>query len=249
MKRMTKAERKNHALIDRWLAGEVEVEVELDTDFVLKNYIPTYDPFPMGEFYTSPKMADHALSLLFYTQGSLVLDPCAGIGAMSRFFADAHSDWQYQLDTYELSHDAYRVYERLYPDVNSTYGDAFDHWDKFVGQYNYVVMNPPFGAVSGMETAEEVCVSGATRSEHCFLELATRAIAPGGHIIAIAPPSLMDSLPEKAKRWFNDRLFVEYQSQLEGKFKQTGIVVDVFVIYRQNDPQTMWQLNLLEEEA
>ncbi len=232
MKKMTKAERRDRALIDQWLAGEIELERE----FVLENYIPTYDPLPMGEFYTPPKIANQALSMLFYTKGALVLDPCAGTGSMSSFFAESHPDWGYELDTYEISQDAYSVYNRLYPDVSSTYGDAFDHWDKFVGQYSYVVMNPPFGAVAGMETAREFCVSGAKRSEHCFLELATKAIGAGGHIIAIAPPEFMRSLPSKAKKWFDQRLHVEHQSQLKGRFKLTGIKVDVFVIHRQEDP-------------
>lgn len=235
MKRMTKMERKNRALIDQWLDGEIE----LDKEFVLKNYIPTYDPFPMGEFYTPPKMAAQALSFLFYTNCALVLDPCAGIGSMSSFFAEAHPDWGYELDIYELSQDAYNVYNRLYPHINSTCGDAFDHWDKFVGQYSYVVMNPPFGAVAGIQTAQEVCTSGATRSEHCFLELATKAVGAGGHIIAIAPHDFMRNLPSKVKKWFDERLYVEYQSQLEGKFKQTGVSVDVFIIHRQNNPQSI----------
>lgn len=110
MKKMTKPERKNRALIDQWMGGDVE----LDKEFVLENYIPTYDPLPMGEFYTPPKMAYQALSMLFYTKGSLVLEPCAGIGSMSSFFAEAHPQWEYQLDTYELSNDAYSVYNRLY---------------------------------------------------------------------------------------------------------------------------------------
>ncbi len=97
-------------------------------------------------------------------------------------------------------------------------------------------MNPPFGAVAGQQAAAEKCVSGVTRSEHRFLELAIRALCPGGLAIVIAPPEFMNSIPKKAQKWFDDRMSVETSLHLDGKFKFTNIVVDVFVIHRREDP-------------
>lgn len=242
MYKMTKIQRRDLGYIQEWIRGERE----LDPDFVKDKYIPSYDPLPMGEFYTPEAMVSEIMGMLFYPKGSRILDPCAGIGAMSRQFLEAHLDWGYEVQAYELSHDAYQIFKRLYPDCKGEYADVFDRLPHLEGTFEYVVMNPPFGAVAGQETAAQVCVSGVTTSQHRFLELAVRATAPGGFIIAIAPANYIESIPEKAKKWFEDRMFVEHHHVLKGKFRFTGVSVEGFIIHRQNDPLPAGQIDLFE---
>lgn len=228
MYKMTKAQRKLRGQIDMWLKGEME----LNPDEVRGKYISTWDPIPMGEFYTPPEIVDQAERLLFYPQGSEVLDPCAGIGAMIKPFLEAHESWRYNITAYELSDEAAGILKRLYPDLNAHHADVFDRLGEIEGKFNFVMMNPPFGAVAGQQAAAEKCVSGVTRSEHRFLELAVRALCPGGLAIIIAPPEFINSIPKKARSWFDDRMFVETSLRLDGKFRFTNIVVAAFVIHR-----------------
>lgn len=226
MYKTTKAQRKFRGQIDMWLKGEME----LDPDEVREKYISSWDPAPMGEFYTPPGIVDQAEGLLFYPQGSEVLDPCAGIGAMVKPFLEAHESWQYNVTAYELSDEAAGILKRLYPDLSAHHVDVFDRLDEIEGKFNYVMMNPPFGAVAGQQAAAEKCESGVTRSEHRFFELAVRALCPGGLAIIIAPPEFINSIPKKARSWFDDRMHVETSLRLDGKFKFANIAVDAFVI-------------------
>ena len=186
--------------------------------------------------------------MLFYARGARILDPCAGIGAMTRQFLEAAPDWEYEVHACELSQDAYQIFSRLYPGAKGGYADVFGRLAVLEGQFNYVIMNPPFGAVAGQETAAQVCVSGATSSQHRFLELAVRATAPGGHIVAVAPSRYIESIPVKAKAWFDERMAVEYQAPLQnGHFKYAkGIAVDGYIIHRCNDPLPTGQIDLFE---
>lgn len=244
MYKMTKIQRRDLGYIRDWVRGERELEA----DFVKNNYIPSYDPGPMGEFYTPEAIVNEITAVLFYARGARILDPCVGIGAMTRQFLEAEADWEYEVHAYELSQSAYRIFSRLYPGVKGGYADVFDKLGVLEGQFDYVIMNPPFGAVAGQETAIQVCVSGVTSSQHRFLELAVRATAPGGHIVAVASPQYIKSIPAKAKAWFDDRMAVEYQAPLQnGHFKfAKGIAVDGFIIHRCHDPLSTGQINLFE---
>lgn len=239
MFKMTKPQRKMRSTIESWLRGEAE----LTPDEVRNKYIPSWDPVPMGEFYTPPSMVQQAHSLLFFPQGARILDPCAGIGALVKPFAEAHSDWKYEVVAYELQYEAAQVLGRLYPNIKSDHADVFDRLPEIEGKFDYVVMNPPFGALAGQESAAAQCASGSTRSEHRFLELAVRALRAGGLAIVIAPPVFMGNFPRKAQEWFDERMSVETHQPLKGKFQSTSISVEAFVIHRFEEPTH--QLSLL----
>jgi tRNA1(Val) A37 N6-methylase TrmN6 len=67
----------------------------------------------------------------------------------------------------------------------------YDHVADVRGKFDWVIANPPFGIRWATASAEENCVSGATCSEHWFLEVALQALKPGGHAAFIAPPTFL----------------------------------------------------------
>jgi len=112
-------------------------------------------------------------------------------------------------------------------------GSPLTDLDQIEGQYDYVVMNPPFNIKWATYEAQSVSVSGATKSEHLFLELAVRALKPGGQAAVIAPHNLFDKLPRAAQSWFEKRLSLEAQfGPLPGEFELTKIKVHGFIFTR-----------------
>lgn len=226
MYRLTKKEKRERIQVEEWLRGDRDLE----PDFVKENYMPNCDPSELGEFYTPLEMASFAASLVVWENG-IILDPCAGIGTLLEPFAG------YERTAFELSNEPCKVANRLYPDLNCEHADVFDRLHQIEGKYDYVVMNPPFGASVGQMKAMEICQSGATLSQHTFLELAVRALVYGGEAIILGPYNLIDRIPKGAKKWFENNMEVVGQhDNLPGQFKLTKVTVSAFVVTRISRP-------------
>lgn len=223
--KLTRKQRKIRGEIEDWLVGKIKLPV----DYVMGNYFPFWDATLLGEFYTPSVMAQWVADNTFFAAGAKVLDPCAGIGSLLCPLMDQG----YQLEAIELSHEAAQVLRRLFPALDARHADAFDHMERIEGTADFVLMNPPFGALSGLDTAREICQSGAKLSQHLFLELAVRALKYQGTGVIIGPASLMDRIPKKARSWFEDNMAMEHQHKnLPGEFELTKIKVDAFHIRR-----------------
>lgn len=229
--KITRRQRKIRGEIEDWLAGKIDLPV----DYVLANYFPFWDAALLGEFHTPPVMAQWVADNIFLAAGAKVLDPCAGIGSLLWPFMEM--DRNYQLEAIELSSEAAQVLQRLFPALDARHADAFDHMERIEGTADFVLMNPPFGALSGADTAREVCQSGAQASQLLFLELAVRALRYQGTGMIIGPANLLDSIPKKARSWFEDNMAMEHQyKNLPGEFALTKVKVDAFHIRRISMP-------------
>jgi ParB/RepB/Spo0J family partition protein len=103
------------------------------------------------------------------------------------------------------------------------------------GLYDLVIMNPPLRIKWANEIGSEWIESGATSSEYRFLELALRALKPGGQLMVIAPYNYIDRLPKGkgVKAWFENFATVEAEfGKLPGEFRFTKIQAFGFLIQR-----------------
>jgi hypothetical protein len=93
-----------------------------------------------------------------------------------------------------------------------------------------VVCNPPYGGGQHLGPQD---TSGwhAKKTEYLFLELAARALKPGGSAVFIAPHNFADAIPPGLKAYLSDAGFVyrrRTEHPLPGDFLQTGVAVYAF---------------------
>ena len=207
----------------------------LTTEQVLDGWMPSWDPRETGQFFTPLEMGEYAVSRAApFEEGARVLEPCSGIGHLVYHLAG----WGVNTDAYELSRECVEIGQKLCPFAAWQQADPFDHLDRLEGRYDYVLMNPPYNTTWGTYRAGEVCVSGAGKSEHLFMELATRALKVGGLALVIAPYNLVDRMPKKMRAWFDRRMALEWDmGELPGEFKLTKVRVHGFVFSRLAEPE------------
>ena len=164
-------------------------------DDVREKYSPL-DPQLTGQFFTPDSMAAQFLAAIEATglvlDGS-ILEPCGGLGSLIAPLEGKGLT----VTAYELDQTCAQIGERLVPWATWVQDNPFDHMAKIEGRFDWVLANPPFGTKWGLYSAEQVCTSGATRSEHMFLELALRALKPGGHAAFIAPQTFLTTGTKK----------------------------------------------------
>lgn len=253
MEKLTKIEMKRNARIMSWLSGlsyketarSVPVALNLDVETVLAEYTPEGAGFKAA-YYTPLDMGEAFLRNTKISSTSSVLEPCAGIGhlvyTMTRTVSPA------RITAYELDEMAARIGKKLFPLVNWINGDPFSDlginpdgtvWgaDLITGMFDFAVMNPPLNAKWGTIIGDYMTQGKCTKSEHLFLELAVRAVKPGGVVYALAPFSYLDKMPKKLRSWF-DRYTVGYaeMGEMPGTFTGTSITVHGWSIYRNTVP-------------
>ncbi|WP_068616546.1 HsdM family class I SAM-dependent methyltransferase [Paenibacillus tuaregi] len=174
-----------------------------DLDFLRQNYTSTGGLLPNayagGAFYTPTHVARFIIEALRglsdgkFPVGSSFLEPSAGSGVFIE-----HLPEDAEVTALELDETSAKVTSLLYPNANVIQGDAFrfDRRD----YYDYVIGNPPYG-VSIDIAAEDVPDEFVTltkkkggrlggKSECAFIELAIKAVKPGGYIAFVLPLGL-----------------------------------------------------------
>jgi len=237
--KLTKMQTKNNERIDAWVKGTAFQENArskpsvpvLTTEEVLRDYTPQI-PESTAQYFTPLEAAQEVAG---YMTESVVLDPCAGIGSLIYPFYDCTPT----IYAWEMEPRAYEVGRKLFPNARWTLGNAFeifsnDGVEKFK-LFGCVVMNPPFNIQWGLSSAEKWTISGAKKSEHLFMELAIRAVIPGGMILAILPSLFMNTLPAKFSTWFYQRAVVDASWPLNAKFKFTGANTNLYYIRRKEE--------------
>lgn len=240
MSGLTKAQRKDNDRIEAWVKGESfkenskakPVVPSLSIEDILNGYTPIANGD--GAYLTPPEMGAALMELLLphveYTPAT-ILEPCAGIGHLVDCLKDLWENASIQ--AYELSHERFQLGCRLFPS-EFLHSNPLSRMGDLENAYDLVVMNPPFNVTFGID--EWVLLAshaGVTKSEHLFLELATRACHSGGLIGVIAPFNFLDNLPNKTKPWFDERLLMlEKEGPLPGKFKNSNIAVHGYVFRR-----------------
>ncbi|GHG07179.1 methyltransferase [Thalassotalea marina] len=114
-----------------------------------------------------------------------ILDLCAGIGALSYAFARTFS-WgtsvTCELVCVEQNPDYVSVGKKVVPEATWVQLDVTDIDSLLaLGQFDYVISNPPFGAVSTFSSAKRICYTG-NNAAYNVLEIAT-LMAPSGCFI------------------------------------------------------------------
>jgi DNA polymerase III sliding clamp (beta) subunit (PCNA family) len=135
---------------------------------------------------------------------------------------------------YELDQTCAQIGERLVPWATWVQENPFEHIAEIEGRFDWVLANPPFGTKWGLYSAEQICKSGATRSEYMFLELALRALKPGGYAAFIAPQTFLTTGTKKFRLWLqqNGAVIRDEGIPLSGEFALTKINVCLFLFER-----------------
>ena len=235
---------------------EYPVVPDLTVDQVIETYVPP-DISGAGQFFTPLNMANAAYGYLnFYNDRETVvriLEPAAGIGNLLYpflYILDEPEKYSHiQIDAFDMERECVEIGRKLFPFANWTHGCTHDHMDELEGQYDFVLMNPPFNTKRGMYDAAQNSQSKVKNSGHLFLELAIRALKPGGRLVSIAPDNFISGLPKKGREWFEDHAEEEFNFDLPGEFRFTGIRVNLFCIYKkfsESDPEPMIQVKAAE---
>ena len=251
--RITKAQRKDLARVFAWFQGKPFRESSrqkaqdmrvptLMVEDVLAQYVPPCVR-DSGQFFTPLDMSQalydrlRAIGVFPLTEGTRVLDPCAGIGHLF-YHLPAFMQDGVTVDAYEIERECVAFGERLFPSVSWEWEIPFEKLPDIEGRYDCVLMNPPFGDVRrGMHDAIKTNVVGARRAEHLFLELAIRALKPDGVAVVLAPYNLLERLPRLMTRWFEENAWVEDTwGPLPGDFSLTKVRVHAFVLRRLATP-------------
>lgn len=240
-RKLTKKQWRNRERVLAWLNDEEFKEnsraepavPNLSLGEVLEFYVPP-DVTGAGQFFTPAEMSEELAGVLPILNNSeiKVLDPCAGIGHLLWPWADMSC----QLVAYELERECVEIGKRLFPSVEWHGEIPFDCLDQIEGQFDFVVMNPPFNTRRGMDPGVRMCEGRCTKSEHVFLELAVRACKPDGQIGVIAPFNYWERIPKKLRAWLEDKVILEHRmGELPGKFEMSNIKVHGYIIGRSDE--------------
>lgn len=170
-----------------------------DIAFLRANYTSTGGLLPNayagGAFYTPTHVARFVVDALrglsggSFAAGSRFLEPSAGSGVFIEHLPD-----DAEITALELDEISAKVTALLYPQANVIQGDAFLHGRR--DYYDYVIGNPPYGVSIDVATADlpdefetlRVAKGRAKgKSECAFIELAIKAVKPGGYVAFVLP--------------------------------------------------------------
>lgn len=173
-----------------------------DVQFLRDNYTSTGGLLPNayagGAFYTPPHVARFITEALrglsggSFPQGSRFLEPSAGSGVFIE-----HLPQEAEITALELDETSARVTSLVYSQADVIQGDAFLHDRR--DYYDYVIGNPPYGVSIDVEAAalpdafETLKVAKGRakgKSECAFIELAIKAVKPGGYIAFVLPKGI-----------------------------------------------------------
>lgn len=201
------------------------------TEEMLDSYVPLYVT-ESGKHFTPRIMAqamwDNVLQMAPAADAK-ILEPCAGIGNLLQ----PPYEMQYDLSAIEMDDEAHSLGSKLFPDATWYHTNAFEMWEHLQGQFDIVLMNPPFNIKWGTGAGDDMVQGRCTKSEHMFFELAIRAAKPEGLIAVIAPYNYTTKPPKKFKEWMSDYISeIHDLGQLPGEFQFTKITVHGYLIER-----------------
>lgn len=175
---------------------------EEDVAFLRENYTSTGGLLPNayagGAFYTPTHVARFVIDALRglsggeFAPGSRFLEPSAGSGVFIE-----HMPQDAEITALELDETSAKVTSLIYPHANVIQGDAFLH--SLRDYYDYVFGNPPYGVSIDLasedlpdeyETLRTTKGRAKGKSEIAFIELAVKAVKPGGYIAFVLPLGL-----------------------------------------------------------
>ncbi len=182
-----------------------------------------------GQFFTPPVVTRFVLDLLDIPAGSKVLEPSCGAGA---FLEQIPAGCQ--VTGIELMRETAEVARLCYPEADIRSADALELLSELEGRFDFVVGNPPFMKIT--KKYDGFPVTGKTRkAEWHFIELAVRALKPGGWLALIVPDSILGNSSEQAMRkWLMEECVYRGTISLPMEtFKPVGTTCKTSVILAQ----------------
>lgn len=184
----------------RWQANVKSMEIvakpreeitQEDVNFLRENYTSMGGLLPKGfnggAFFTPTHVAKFLVEFLNIPIGSKILEPSVGSGVFLEHLPDGC-----EITALELDETSAKVTSLIYPQADVIIGNALEH--KRRNYYDYVIGNPPYGESIEVDAEdadyETLTKSKGTlkgKSENAFIELAIKAVKPGGYIAFILP--------------------------------------------------------------
>lgn len=154
----------------------------------------------------------------------------------------------------EPNRDSHSVAKACYPGAQFLNDNAeevfpFDKPSRHEGQFEFCIGNPPFSL--NINWAGEIAEGKMKKlpSEIVFMEIAYRAVAPGGKIAMIVPDSLLSTsraLP--ARTWLMDRCYVRAVVSLPTEtFYHAGTSVKTSILYLEKFPEGITKESMDED--
>lgn len=231
-----------------------------DIAFLRENYTSTGGLLPNayagGAFYTPTHVARFIVAALRglsggdFPAGSRWLEPSCGSGVFIEHIApiDVSKPAVAEITALELDETSAKVASLIYPHANVIQGDAFLHERR--DYYDYVVGNPPYGVTidvaadtlpDAFETLRTTKGQARGKSECAFIELAIKAVKPGGYIAFVLPMGLnYANYAEKVRRLLYETCWHVATVMLPGEtFALTGTTIPTqILIVRKAPPGT-----------
>jgi type I restriction-modification system DNA methylase subunit len=197
---MGKADRK------RWEGNVKSMEIiakpsdqitDADVEFLRQNYTSAGgllpNAFSGGAFFTPTHVAKFIWQIITprLPSNPKVLEPSVGSGVFLE-----HAPTDAEITALELDKTSAKVTSILYPNTEVIEGNALIHDRR--NYYDLVVGNPPYGvSVQFPDTGEDWASLGKPskgvrkgKSEVAFIELAIKAVKPGGYIAFVLPKGI-----------------------------------------------------------
>jgi superfamily II DNA or RNA helicase/tRNA1(Val) A37 N6-methylase TrmN6 len=134
----------------------------------------------LQQYFTPSAISELIVKVLNIPDQATILDNTCGSGRM--FF---HLPNKKLITGIEYEENAYKIVKALYPQACIIQDDAIYHI--FHNNFDYVLINPPFNIQWYAPNLENVGYKGAILSHIACLEIATKAVKPGGYVVAILP--------------------------------------------------------------
>lgn len=148
----------------------------------------------------------------------------------------------------EINPIATTIARDLFPDACIVTGDMINHVEDVVGKFDYVIGCPPANiplerSGAPLELAKH---GGRIESHVCALEMAIRAVRPGGYV-AIVLPKVMSNEEDRAElinNWLSKEVLtvatIKFPDYFMDDIDDDGMTLYVFKVGRPSAPLSMW---------
>jgi adenine-specific DNA-methyltransferase len=151
---------------------------------------PKSERSPLGQFLTPRSLRDSLIKHVPLSPGMKVLDPGVGTGEFLLSCiekCDKIVPYGWDIDNQVLD-----VAQRLVPNAQLSHRSALDKWDG--EKFDVVIGNPPYFEMRSLDSAvkrrySEV-ISGRPNIFSLFFQLGYEALADGGYLAYVVPPSM-----------------------------------------------------------